>query len=120
MPNKLKQLPEKYKAGFLREMDLRTELATRLRANYEEIIDDLGGGNAQTHVKLAMIERFVFLESVVQSLEAQIANNPKEADGLMGRWVQSVNALTGLAKVVGLERRLRKATDLRAYLAEAK
>jgi hypothetical protein len=117
---KLKSLPAKYKAGFLREMDLRTELAQRLNDAYTEIIDDLGGGNALTHVKSAMVERFVFLESVVQGLEAQIANKPQEADALMGRWVQSVNALIGLAKTVGLERRLRKATDLRAYIEAAK
>jgi hypothetical protein len=107
MPKKPKQktLPDKYERGFLAKLDGRSEIAQRLRDNYEAISDDLGGVAELSHVKAALVERFVFLEAVLSKIEADMANHPTETQELLGRWIQAVNSLTGLSKVLGLDRR---------------
>jgi hypothetical protein len=107
MPKKPKQktLPGKYERGFLAKLDGRSEIAQRLRDNYEAISDDLGGVTELSHVKAALVERFVFLEAVLSKIEADMANHPAETQELLGRWIQAVNSLTGLSKVLGLDRR---------------
>jgi hypothetical protein len=101
-------------------MDRRTQVAAKLTAAYNAIIDDCGGGSQVSHVKNAMIERFCFLQHVIEDLERQIANDPQHADQIiMGRWVQAVNSLSGLARNLGFGRRAKKVADLGSYL-EAK
>lgn len=116
-PVKRQQLPAKYEPGFLREMDLRTGLAQRLHENFNAICDDAGGAADLAHTKLAMIERFVFLEAMLATMEQQIADGADNATELLGKWVQGINAMQGLAKLIGLERQARRA-DLKAYMAE--
>jgi hypothetical protein len=117
-PKTYSDLPEKFEPGFLREFDQRTALFQRLNGIYQEIIEDVGGIASITHLKLAMIERFVFLEATLQRWEQDIAKNPDETALLVSRWVQAVNSLQGLAKTIGIERRARPAGDLRAYLED--
>jgi hypothetical protein len=111
-------LPAKYEPGFIRELDGRYALAQRLTTAFEEVVADCGGVESLTHVQLSMIERFCFLEAQLQNWEAEIARHPKESEHLVSRWVQATNALQGLAKVVGLERRLPNTLTLKAYVKE--
>jgi hypothetical protein len=114
--SKSRSLPARYEVGFLRDLDQRTELFQRLNAVYQAIIDDAGGAANLSHVKLALIERFVFLEATLQSCELEIATDPKRADELLGKWIQGVNSLQGIAKTIGLERRLSRTANLKAYV----
>ena len=116
---KLTGLPPRFEPGFLRNMDRRLALSQRLSAVYETIVDDLGGQDTLSHTKLALVERFVFLEAVLQTWEEKIATDPKEAEPLMGKWIQAVNSLQGLARYIGLDRAERPMVNLRAYV-EAK
>ncbi len=108
-------LPAKFKAGFLAELDKRTELAKALRANYESIVTDIGGPEDVGHVKSAMVERFVWLEAVLQTLENEMASGASDKAGVLGKWIQATNSLTGLARLLGIERKAR-VIDLKTYI----
>lgn len=112
------KLPAKYEPGFLGELDQRSLVYRELRNAYNEIVSDAGGEDDLTHAQLSLIERFVFLEAVLRTWENEIATKPKESDHLVGKWTQGVNALQGLAKVIGLKRQIKKAVSLKSYLEE--
>jgi hypothetical protein len=92
-----------------------SEIARELRSAYSAIVADLGGEAELSHVKRSLVERFVFLEAVLQGIEHQFAlavqskNTDKGAaklePELIGRSVQAVNSMQGLAKTLGVERR---------------
>jgi hypothetical protein len=119
MPRKPKSstLPTEFQPGFLSKLDGRTEISRLLNGNYQAIVADLGGEAEQSHIKLALVERFTFLEAVLCGIESQIAlaRTVKGKAGqaaavkleseLIGKWIQAVNSLTGLAKTLGIERR---------------
>jgi hypothetical protein len=100
-------LPLKFKSGFLAELDKRTDLAKALRANFNAVVEDVGGPQDVGHVKSALVERFVWLEAILQTLEHEMASGKIDKSEALGRWIQAVNALSGLAKVLGVERRTR-------------
>jgi hypothetical protein len=105
--HKPQTLPAKFKAGFLSELDKRTDLARALRANYNDIVLDIGGPADVGHVKAALIERFVWLEAILQTLEHEMAQGKIDKSAALGKWIQAVNSLSGLAKVLGVERKAR-------------
>jgi len=102
---KPQDLPAKFKAGFLSALDQRTDLAKTLRRNFREILNDIGGADDVAHVKRALIERFVWLEAILQTIEHQMAVGEIDKAEALGRWIQAVNSLVGLAKSLGLDRR---------------
>lgn len=118
---KTMQLPEKYHAGFLKDFDKRTEVYQQLNSAFQELLCDLGGIENLSHVKIAMVERFIFLEFAMRNLEQRIAESPKKTGKLFGRWVQSINALSGLAKTLGLDRKAKSIeSDLKSYISKKK
>ena len=118
MPETLKyrSLPAKYEINLLQKCDRRSEVYRKLKRSYDAIVSDLGGESELSHAKLMLVERLVFLEAVLETLEHQIASQPKTSAKTLSQWVQGVNSLQGLAKTVGLERKPRKSGDLRAYV----
>lgn len=117
LKKKRKKLPARYEPGFLAELDQRSLVYRELKTAYDEVVSDCGGEDDLTHTQLCLIERFVFLEVLLQTWENTIAANPKASDHLVGKWTQGINALQGLAKVIGLKRKLKKA-DLATYLED--
>lgn len=113
--HKPQSLPAKFRAGFLAELDGRTELSKTLRANYESIVADLGGPEEIGHVKAALVERFCWLEAILQTLEHEMATGQIDKSDALGKWIQAVNSLSGLAKTLGVERR----ASSRPWLAPA-
>jgi len=111
MPTKTKPkttvVPIRYERGFLNRLDGRTEVAKALHANFETIASDLGGKAELSHVKSSLVERFVFLEATLNGIESVMAVKP-DSDS-MGQWIQAVNALTGLAKTLGIDRKYSNA-----------
>lgn len=110
------RLPDKYVPGFLRKLDQRCEVSIRLTTAYVNVVADLGGEETLSHSKLALIERFVFLQGLLETWEAEIATNPTASAELVGKLVQATNAFVGLAKTLGLERRAKATIDLQTYL----
>lgn len=117
---KLITLPRKYEPGFLRRMDRRTEISQRLQLSFDNIVDDLGGVDHLSHIKLSLIERFVFLEALLQRWESIISTKPSVADEFVGKWVQASNAIQGLAAKIGMQRAPSKVLSLKAYVADKK
>jgi hypothetical protein len=115
-PRTFQKPPKRFEANFLAKMDRRTEIFQQLKTAYDEITADCGGAENLSHVMLALCERFVFLEFTLQNLEARIADNPKNADEFISKWIQACNSVTGLAKTLGLEKRVRKVKNLREYV----
>lgn len=105
-------LPAKFKVGFLSTLDRRTDLAKSLRSNRNAIVEDAGGPDEIGHVKNALVERFVWLEAILQSIEQEMAGGQIDK---LGTWIQAVNSLSGLAKTLGIERKQRT-IDLKTYL----
>jgi len=104
---KAQEVPAKFKAGFLATLDERTALAKSLRANYASIVADVGGRDDVGHVKNALVERFVWLEAILSTIESEMAAGTIDKGEALGRWIQAVNSLAGLAKVLGVERKAR-------------
>ncbi|MEZ6119026.1 MAG: hypothetical protein R3C28_20995 [Pirellulaceae bacterium] len=111
-------VPSKFKAGFLKEMDGRCDLAKTLRQNYEAIIADVGGIHEVSHVKNALVERFVWLESILQTLEHEMATGQIDRAEALGRWIAAVNSMSALAKTLGLDRRATSKPWLEASSTE--
>lgn len=114
--SKLKTLPAKFVPGFLKKLDGRYALAQHLTANYESIVDDLGGIEGLSHTRLTLIERFVFLQAVLENWESQFVNDPESSEALLGRWTQACNACAGLARIIGLDRRQTNVVSLQSYV----
>jgi hypothetical protein len=114
---KLTDLPAEYVPGFLRELDRRTDLFQRLNAAYVRIVDDAGGEEAMSRVKLSLIERFVFLNEMLERWELEIVTNRNDAAAALSRWVQAVNSLQGLARAIGIQVEGRRKPTLKAYLS---
>ena len=107
--------PAKFEPGFLLRLDQRTELARVLRDRYDAVAADLGGEDELSTIKAGLVERYVWLESIIQGTEHQLAliqqgDDPAAAaragGELVSRWIQAVNALLGIGKTLGIERRM--------------
>lgn len=116
--SKVQAVPEKFQRGFLAALDGRTDLAKALRQNFETIVKDCGGADELSHVKSSLIERFVWLEAILQSIEHEMAAGTIDKTEAIRRWIQAVNSLSGLAKVLGVERRNRARSQWDALDAE--
>ncbi len=103
--HKPQSLPAKFKVGFLSVLDGRTDLAKALRASYEAVVNDIGGKDDVSTVKAALVERFVWLQAILQTLEHEMAQGLTDKAEAIGKWIQAVNALSGLAKVLGVDRK---------------
>jgi hypothetical protein len=70
-----------------------------------------------SRVKLSLIERFVFLNEMLERWELEIVTNRNEATAALSRWIQAVNSLQGLARAIGVQVEGRRKPTLKAYLA---
>jgi hypothetical protein len=102
--HRLQALPKKFRAGFLSALDGRTDLAKTLRANFELIVADLGGPDV-AHIKAALVERFVWAETLTQVIEYELARGEVDRSEALEKWLGTVKALVALAKVLGTDRR---------------
>lgn len=99
---KTPDFPVKFQSGFIDRMDGRTDIRKRLQATFNQVIDDCGGVDALPKVKLALVERFCFLEEFLRQLELELVKGPVEKADLLGKWIQGVNGVTGLCKLLGV------------------
>ncbi len=105
MPSKYvpkgKTVPARFEPGFMKRLDGRMELVKGLQKAYEDIVEDCGGADDQTHLRLALIERAVFLEFWLRQIERKVLTGEAKDDAI-SRWIQGTNSLTGLSKTLGL------------------
>jgi hypothetical protein len=103
--DKPKALPRTFQQGFLASLDKRTDLAKALRSNYNEITDDIGGIGDVSRIKGSLIERYVWLEAVLQTLEHEMALGLVDKATVLSKWIVGVNTLTNLARTLGVEKK---------------
>lgn len=114
MTSKSAELPSRYSSDWLCRLDGRTKLAQAARMRLEDLHANLGGRDALSYQERSLCKRIVWLEAQIEQREAALARG-EEIDE--GRHTQSVNALVGLLKAIGLERRQRDVPTLSEYLA---
>ncbi len=114
---KVQTLPTRYKKDFLKNIDGRMELAKDLRKKHRAIMSDLGGEENLSAIAITFVEKFVWLDAILKSLELKIVASEDNNDlaDLLGKWVQALNCLVGLGKSLGLQRRA-KHVDLKTYI----
>ncbi|PTE18070.1 hypothetical protein [Phaeovulum veldkampii] len=110
---KAQQAPERYSQGWIAGLDMRTALGRDMAARYLTVCDDLGGEASLSYAQRSLIERALWAEYWLASQERELAEG-REFDA--GRWTQASNALLGLWRTLGLERKAKDVTDLSSYL----
>ena len=120
-PKIFRQPPTRYESYFLAKMDKRSRAYQILSDSFNEITNDLGGAESLSHVQLCLVERFCFLEFILRMKELRMAESTNgDKDKNFGSWVQSLNALVGLAKTIGLTRVPRHIESLQTYIKQHK
>ena len=107
------ELPQRYAADWIEKLDGRTTLAKVVQSRLAELQADLGGLHSLSYQERSLTRRAVWLEALIESREAALARGEEIEEGAH---VQSVNALMGVWKALGLQRRAKDVTDLQAYL----
>ncbi|MCA1775209.1 MAG: hypothetical protein LC676_06260 [Loktanella sp.] len=80
--------------------------------------DDLGGVDRLSYAERSLVERALWLEHWLAVQEEALASGQYETFDA-GKWTQACNALMGILKTLGIERRAKDVTDLQAYIRQA-
>lgn len=109
------KMPRKFREGYLRDLDQRKPIAKAMRARYELFTNDLGGDHRLSYAQKSLVERSLFLEHHLSTLEKTLITG-----GLLdiGQYVQTVNSLQGIYSKLGLKKKMVD-VDLGDYM-EAK
>lgn len=94
--------PVVFRPGFFGNIDRRTELGRALREFRSQVIADLGGEAELSRIQTVLIDKFVWLSVRLETWEHEQAGGNDES---IGRYTQMVNALSGLATKLGLNRK---------------
>jgi hypothetical protein len=111
--NKQVLLPATFTPRFWTDCDSRLAVIRNIRGRYHILREAVGGNESPQRDLLA--QRIAFLAILIESAEVGAAEGGTLDHGV---YVQSVNALTGLLKAVGLERRVKAAGSLSKYLEQ--
>ena len=112
----LARLPEMYLAragNFLECTDRTTEMGRAVMDRIDSILADLGGSEDVTTVKYSQVRDFVCLDMLVSGFALDLMAG-KAID--LGALTSVINCKTGVARMLGLERRAGKGEDLDSYL----
>ena len=98
---------------FWSEVDGRFGIAKEIRRRYETLRDATGAD--QSPQKDMLVQRAVYLSVCLETMETESLESGKFD---LGPYTQGCNALQGLLKNLGLEKKVKTAIDLKSYLAE--
>jgi hypothetical protein len=111
---KANEVPEKFVPGWLDQLDGRLAVAKDVRARFELLTEDLGGLDTLSYQRRSLVERAVWLEFWLAQQERVLAQG---GDFAVGVWTQGCNALLGLYRHLGIERKAKNAETLHSYMA---
>jgi hypothetical protein len=101
----------KFQPRFWQDSDSRISVVKIIRRRYE-LLKEHAGGN-ESYQRDILCQRAAFLSIILETQEVKAA----EGNVLdVGSYVQACNGLSGVLIRLGLEKRVKNATDLRAYL----
>jgi len=105
-------LPKKFTPRFWEAVDRRYAIAKEITRRYETLRQDTGAESAQRDM---LCQRAVFMGVCLETMECEAVATSKFDAGV---YTQMSNALLGLLKALGLDRHIKRAEDLRTYVAE--
>lgn len=110
---KVAKLPKTFEPKFWERMDGRVSVAKEIRRRLETLRADAGADASMQRDLLC--QRAVFLAVLLESQECEALES-----GTLdtGGYVQACNALQGLLKALGLDKKVKQTADLRTYLEE--
>jgi hypothetical protein len=116
MSKRYTSIPAEFEARFLEHLDQRSRVARIIRERLDAVADDLGGMDSLSYAKRSLLRRAIWLELVIEQREVE-ASEGKSVD--LGQQTQMLNALIGLWRTLGLERKPRDIQDLRSYISRS-
>lgn len=106
-------IPCEFRPRFWADSDARLAVVRCIKRRYELLKDHAGGD--ESFQRDLLCQRLAFISIILETQEVRAA----EGGNLdLGAYVQAVNALQGLLKTLGLERRVKQAGDLHAYVSQ--
>lgn len=111
-PPKRQHLDSNFKPMFWSELDGRTGIAQAIRERYETLKADAGADTVQRDL---LCQRAVFMCVCLETMECEALASGKFDAGVH---TQMTNALLGLLKALGLDRRVKRVGGLNNYLRE--
>jgi hypothetical protein len=112
----LATIPDRFTPDFVERLDRRTAIAKAVVSRIQEIEQDAGGRESLSYARRSLIRRCVWLEATIENAEQRLA----AGEGIdLGSHTQSINALLGLFRTLGLERRSKPVRSLRDIMGSA-
>ena len=106
-------LSKQFTPRLLDDADNRLAIVRSIKKKVELLMHDAGGNESTQRAML--IKHAVFLHVLLETQETELAETGKLD---LGSFVQAINSLVGLLRMLGLEKRLKAANgDLSTYLA---
>jgi hypothetical protein len=105
-------LPKHFTPRFWDDSDGRCAVVKTILRRYQHIKADAGG--SESYQRDLLCQRVAFISIILETQEVKAAEGNGEFD--LGVYTQATNALTGLLKTLGLEKRIKNVSDLRTYL----
>ena len=96
-------LPTRFTPKFWADADNRVALVRAVKEKVNQLKTD---SNADSYQKQVLCERAVFLIAVLETAEVNAVDGGKPLD--LGGYVQGVNSLMGVLRMLGLERRAKQ------------
>ncbi len=109
----LGEIPAKYTPDFMERLDKRTVLGKAISLRFEAVATDCGGLEGLAHTKVGLIKRFIWMEAVIEGFELQLAVGERID---LGSYTQLTNTWLGIARLLGLERKVRPVRTLRDHM----
>ena len=107
-----KSIPARFEPKFWTQADSRLAIVRQIRERYEILKAHAGADSVQRDI---LCQRATFLTVLLETAEREAIESGK-LDA--GSYTQSVNALLGLLRALGLQKSRQHVTNLKAYVAE--
>src|SRR6185503_5636438 len=101
-------IPKRFTPRFWDDSDGRCAVVKTILRRYERIKEDAGGG--ESYQRDLLCQRVAFISIILETQEVKAAEGGEGFD--LGVYTQATNALTGLLKTLGLDKRMKNVSDL--------
>jgi hypothetical protein len=107
-------MPAEFKGHLTACLDRESDLGKAFLERYAEVVRDLGGEEALAATKRSEARDFVALDILIDGMVCDLlARNPIDCGALTG----AMNAKSGKARVLGLERKPKRGPSLREVMS---
>jgi hypothetical protein len=104
-------VPTRFEPRFWETTDQRQAVVKEIRRRCETLREDTGADSAQKNM---LVQRAIFMSIQLETMEVEAIESGKFDPGI---YTQMSNALLGLLRQLGLERKIKTTVDLKAYVS---